>query len=267
MKLLLYGALLMVSLVMVFPFFYMLSTACKDEVQLTQPTLLPEGRWHFENFPVAWSTEPFNRFMLNSALVGLLTTGLTLLLASMAGFALAKYRFRGQKVVFLSILATMMIPGQVTMVPNFLTCSRLGLLDSYAGLVIPVLPLAFGIFLMRQFMQSVPTELLEAGRIDGAGDFRLFGVVALPLCKPALVTLGIFTFMGSWNSFLWALIILDTETLYTLPIGLLRFAQQYEVRYNYLMAVSLISILPILMIFALFQRAFVQGMTLTGMKE
>jgi multiple sugar transport system permease protein len=185
----------------------------------------------------------------------------------MGGYAFAKYRFRGQGIVFTMILATMMVPGQVNMIPNFMISARLGILDSYPGLIFPVLPLAFGIFMMRQFMLSIPDSLIEAARIDGAGEFRTYFHITLPLAKPALVTLGIFTFMASWNNFMWPLIILDTESKYTLPIGLLRFAQQYDTQWHYQMAVSLLSIVPVMILFILFQRAFVQGMALTGLKE
>jgi ABC-type glycerol-3-phosphate transport system permease component len=267
MKALVYLLLLAISAVMLFPFFYMFTTSLKDEVQLAQPRLLPTGQWHWENFGIAWTREPFTRYLLNSSGVAAATVLLTLWLASMAGFALAKYRFRGKNLIFLAILATLMVPGQVTMIPNFLTCSRLQLLDSYAGLVIPVLPLAFGIFLLRQFMGSVPDDLIEAAKIDGAGDLRIYGQLMLPLCTPALLTLSIFTFMGSWNNFMWPLIVLDSPGKYTLPIGLLRFAQQYSVEYNYLMAVSLVSILPIVILFSLFQRWFVKGIAMTGLKE
>ena len=267
MKVPTYLALICVALVMLFPFFYMFATACKDDAQLARSELLPEGRWHFENFAIAWQKEPFTRFLVNSTGVALATVTLTLLLASMGGFALAKYQFRGRKWIFVGLLATMMVPSQVTMIPNFLTCSRFFLLDSYAGLVLPVLPLAFGIFLMRQFIGSIPNTLMEAARIDGAGDFRIYAQMILPLCQPALVTLGIFTFMASWNNFLWPLIVLDTPAKYTLPVGILRFAQQYDIQYNYLMAVSLLSILPIAVLFLSFQRSFVQGVTVTGLSD
>ena len=266
MKGLTYVVLVLVSVVMLFPFFYMFVTACKDEAQIARPELLPP-KWHFENFPVAWRKEPFTRFLGNSAGVSLAAVTLTLLLSSMGGFALSKYRFRGRQLIFFAILATLMVPRQVTMIPNFLTCSRLFLLDSYTGLVIPFLPLAFGIFLMRQFMGSVSNELIEAARIDGAGELRIFSQIMLPLCRPALAVLGIFTFMGSWNEFLWPLVILDSPAKYTLPIGLLRFSQQYDIQYNYLMAVSLLSIVPIAVLFLVFQRSFVEGITITGLKE
>ena len=261
-----YGVLCIISVVMVFPFFYMFATACKDDAQIVSKSVVPDV-WHFRNFYTAWTKESFTRFMFNSLLVGVVTMCGAVWLASMAGYAFTRYRFRGAGVLFTIIVATMMVPGQVTMIPNFMISARLNLLDSYAGLVIPVLPLAFGTFMMRQFMRSVPESLIEAARIDGASEYRIYLRIVLPLSKPALVTLGIFTFMSSWNNFMWPLIILDTESKYTLPIGLLRFAQQYDVEYQYQMAVSLLSILPIMVLFFVFQRAFVQGMALTGLKE
>lgn len=266
LKSIIYLSLIIISAIMIFPFFYMFATACKDESQLMAKSLLP-NKWIFQNFYTAWTKEPFTKFMINSFAVSFATVFFAVLLSSMAGFAFSKYKFKGQKVIFLSLLATMMVPGQVTMIPNFLISSRLGILDSFAGLVIPVLPLAFGIFMMRQFIYSVPDTLLEAARIDGANEFSIYLRMVLPLCKPAIITLGIFTFMGSWNNFMWPLIILDTESKYTIPIGLLRFAQQYDTQFNFQMAVSLLSILPIAFVFIAFQRAFVQGMTLTGLKE
>ncbi len=261
-----YGLLLVVSAIMLFPFFYMFVTACKDETQFVKRAFFPDP-WLLKNFLIAWTKEPFTLFLFNSLLVAAVTLSLAVFLAAMGGFALCKYRFGGRKVLFTVIIATMMVPAQVTMIPNFLISARLGILDSYAGLIIPVLPLAFGIFMMRQFMFSVPDSLLEAARVDGATEFATFLKIVLPLSKPAIVTLGIFTFMFSWNNFLWPLIILDTESKYTIPIGLLRFAQQYDTQFHYQMAVSLLSILPVMIVFTLFQRAFVQGMALTGLKE
>ncbi len=261
-----YFALIIIASMMIFPFFYMFTTSCKDDAQLIKTNLLP-SEWHFKNFYTAWTKEPFTRFMVNSIWVAGLTMFFAVLISSMAGFAFSKYKFKGKNIVFMIILGTMMIPGQVTMIPNFIISSRLGILDSFTGLILPVLPLAFGIFMMRQFISSVPDSLLEAARIDGANEFSIYLKMVLPLCKPAIVTLGIFTFMGSWNSFMWPLIILDTESKYTIPIGLLRFAQQYDTQFNFQMAVSLLSIVPIVILFIIFQKAFVQGMTLTGLKE
>jgi len=261
MKFLVYLLLASIACVMLFPFAFMLLTAVKTDAQLAQPDLLPGGAWHWENFATAWDRGPFAWQFLNSGGVAAATAALTGLLAAMSGFVFAKHDFRGRGLLFVAILATLMVPPQVTMIPNFLTCSRLGLLDSRLGLIIPVLPLGFGIFLMRQFIRTVPDDLLSAARIDGAGEFRMFFQMVLPLCRAALLTLAIFTFMGSWNSFLWPLIILDTPEKYTVPIGLTRFSQQFSVEQNHLMAISLISLIPGLVLFLFFQRAFVRGMT------
>lgn len=267
MRALLYITLIIVSLVMLFPFLFMVTTAMKSEAQLAQPGLFPEGMWHPENFIVAWGKAEFTLYMGNSALVSLVTGTLTLLLAAMGGFALSKYRFRGRNILFLVILSTLMVPPQVKMIPNFLLCGKLGLLDTRQGLILPVLPLGFGIFLMRQFIRSIPDSLIDAARIDGARDIRIFFQMILPLCVPALVTLGIFTFMASWNDFLWPLIVLDTPSKYTLPLGLMRFSQQFNVEQNYLMAVSFISMVPVMILFLVFQRQFVQGMSGAGLSD
>lgn len=266
LRTLFYALLIGATLVMLFPFFYMFVTAAKDETQLISTRFFPSP-WHLENFWKGWTQEPFTLFLMNSTVVAVAVTGLTLLLGSMGGFAFAKFQFRGKELVFLFVLSTMMVPYQVTMIPNFLLCGFIGILNSYIGLVVPCLPLAFGIFLMRQFITTIPTSLIEAARIDGSSDVRVFFQIVLPLCKPALATLAIFTFMASWNNFIWPLIILDSESMYTIPIGLLRFNQQYETQHHYMMAVSLLSILPIVILFISFQRAFVKGMALTGLKE
>jgi len=261
-----YVVLIFVSFIMLFPFFYMFVTACKDESQFIKKSFFPSP-WHLENFYKAWTKEPFTLFFINSLIVAAITMFLAVFISSMGGFVFSKYRFKGKNIIFGMILATMMVPAQVTMIPNFMISSRLGLLDNFGGLILPVLPLAFGIFMMRQFMYSVPTSLIEAARIDGSNEFSIYFKIMLPLCKPALLTLGIFTFMSSWNNFMWPLIILDTPTKYTIPIGLLRFAQQYDTQFHFQMSVSLLSIMPIMILFILFQRAFVQGMALTGIKE
>jgi len=177
-------------------------TACKDDAQLIKKQFITSPI-HFENFWIAWTKEPFTTFLLNSTLVGFITMFLAVWFASMGGYAFAKYRFKGKKIVFTMILATMMVPGQVTMIPNFMISARLGILDSYVGLILPILPLAFGVFMMRQFILAVPDSLMEAARIDGAKEFSIYLKIVLPLSKPAVLTLGIFTFMASWNNFMW----------------------------------------------------------------
>lgn len=270
--------LLSAGAAMLFPFFFMVATACKDEAALGRAELLPRV-WHWRNFPDAWmyseqpqDHRPWYRRGLTpnlfiSAGVAVATTMLTVLLAAMGGFAFAKHEIRGGRWWFAAILATLMVPGQVTMVPNFVTITRFGLYDSYLALILPSLPLAFGIFLMRQFFLGVPDSLLEAARIDGAGEWRTFFQIALPHARPAMATLGIFTFMASWNSFLWPLIVLSSPDRFPLPIALLRFMEQYVTKENYLMAVSALTVLPIAVLFVCFQRAFLAGVATTGMKE
>ncbi|MCD6385009.1 carbohydrate ABC transporter permease, partial [Candidatus Sumerlaeota bacterium] len=167
-----YLILCIVTVIMLFPFVYMFVTACKDDAQLIQKSFFPSP-WHLENFYKAWTKEPFTTFLFNSTGVAVITMILAVLLSAMGGFALSKYRFRGRNLLFTSIIATMMVPGQVTMIPNFLISARLGILDSYIGLIVPVLPLAFGIFMMRQFIQAVPDSLIESARVDGATEFGM----------------------------------------------------------------------------------------------
>ncbi len=277
-RILVHVVLLLSAVAMLFPFFFMVATACKDEAAFGRPGLLP-ATWHWRNFPDAWmySEQPQGHLpwyrrgltpnLLVSAGVAVVTTLLTILISAMAGYAFAKHRFRGSRWWFAAVLATLMVPGQVTMVPNFVTITRLGLYDTWLALILPAMPLAFGVFLMRQFFLGVPDSLLEAARIDGAGEWRTFVQVALPLCRPAMATLGIFTFMASWNSFLWPLVVLDSPGRFTLPIALLRFMEQYVTKENYLMAVSALTVLPIALLFICFQRAFLAGVATTGLKE
>lgn len=260
MRLLIRIALVLICVVMLFPFVFMLATALKSEAQLAQPGLLPEGAWHPENFGTAWNRAPFTHYLINSIIVAIGAGALSVLLGAMGGFALSKYRFTGRGLLLIVVLSTLMVPPQVKMIPNFLICAQIGLLDTRLGLVLPMLPLGFGIFLMRQFIRAIPDDLLAASRIDGAGELRIFLRIVLPLCGPAAATLGIFTFMASWNEFLWPLIILDTPEKYTIPLGLMRFSQQFSVEQNLLMAVSFLSMLPTMILFLIFQRAFVQGM-------
>ncbi len=255
------------SLGMIAPLAWMLSTALKPqwEVFATPPTFLPR-EWHWENIALAWNSGNFARYFFNTAVVSVATTFVTLAVTSTAGYAFAKFRFFGRGPLFLFFLGTMMIPMQVTMIPVFLIEAKLGLLNSYAGLVLPLAANAFGVFLMRQYMLTIPDELIEAARMDGAGELRLFLTVVLPLARPAMATLSILTFLNAWNEFLWPLILIDTDEMQTLQLALTQFQGQYNVQWNLLMAASFLSILPILAVFLLFQRHLVEGIAMTGLK-
>ena len=219
------------------------------------------------NYRNLWKTVPFNRYFINSVFIATASTLLTLFFCSLGGYAFAKYRFRGQKILFGILLASMMVPFQVLLVPLFGLMYDIGWLNSYKAIIIPFSVGAFGVFLMRQFIVTIPTELLDAARIDGCSEFGIYYRIVLPIIKPALGALTIYSFLGSWNGYLWPLIILRDESKYTLPIGLANLVGIYRQDYGMLMAGTLLSLMPIVILFLAMQREFVQGITLGSVKE
>ena len=219
------------------------------------------------NYRNLWKTVPYNRYFVNSVFIATASTLLTLFFCSLGGYAFAKYQFRGQKILFGILLASMMVPFQVLLVPLFGLMYDIGWLNSYKAIIIPFSVGAFGVFLMRQFIVTIPSELLDAARIDGCSEFGIYYRVVLPIIKPALGALTIYSFLGSWNGYLWPLIILRDEVKYTLPIGLANLVGIYRQDYGMLMAGTLLSLMPIVILFLAMQREFVQGITLGGVKE
>ena len=219
------------------------------------------------NYRNLWKTVPYNRYFINSVFIATASTLLTLFFCSLGGYAFAKYRFRGQKILFGILLASMMVPFQVLLVPLFGLMYDIGWLNSYKAIIIPFSVGAFGVFLMRQFIVTIPSELLDAARIDGCSEFGIYYRIVLPIIKPALGALTIYSFLGSWNGYLWPLIILRDEAKYTLPIGLANLVGIYRQDYGMLMAGTLLSLMPIVILFLAMQREFVQGITLGGVKE
>ena len=219
------------------------------------------------NYRNLWKTVPYNRYFINSVFIATASTLLTLFFCSLGGYAFAKYRFRGQKILFGILLASMMVPFQVLLVPLFGLMYDIGWLNSYKAIIIPFSVGAFGVFLMRQFIVTIPSELLDAARIDGCSEFGIYYRVVLPIIKPALGALTIYSFLGSWNGYLWPLIILRDEAKYTLPIGLANLVGIYRQDYGMLMAGTLLSLMPIIILFLAMQREFVQGITLGSVKE
>jgi len=254
------------SVVMLVPFAWMLSTSLKEpgDVFIYPPQWIPQPvRW--ENYQETVTVMPFGRFYLNSAIQAISVTALQLLTASLAAFAFARLRFRGRDLLFMLYLATMMIPFPVTMIPNFVIMRYLNWMDTFRALILPPAFSAFSTFLLRQYFMSIPVEMDDAARVDGASSFRIWWQIILPLSGPALATLAIFTFLGQWNSFLWPLIVTNSEKMRTLPVGLATFQGQYSVQWHLLMAGSVIAVLPILVIYIVGQKWFVRGITLTGM--
>jgi len=254
-------------IVLMFPMYWMLRTsvATSDELSTLPVPLWPQD-WHWENYVQPWSQYPFARWLGNSVVIAVLSVIFTLAINLMAGYAFAKLRFPMRNVLFLLIISTLMVPVQVIMVPQFQMVIDLHLLNSNWGVVLPRLAEAFGLFMARQFFLAVPDELIEAARIDGAGHFRTFWSVVLPLSKPLIASLVIFTFMWRWNEFVWPLIVLNDPDAYTLPVGLQFLIQQFSSNFGPLLAMSFLSILPMLVVFAFFQKYFVEGVARTGLK-
>lgn len=254
--------------VWIVPFVWMALGSVKDQGEILRrpPTWWPENpTW--DNFAAWFGPLDFGQFFTNSAVVAVLTVVGNIVFCSMVGYALAKMDFAGKRVLFALVLITLMVPGVVTFVPLFVLVSGMGLLDTYAALVLPFVTAPLGVFLMRQFMLAIPDALLEAARIDGAGEWRIFTRIVLPLSGPALATLAILTFLASWNNFLWPLVAAQTESSYTLPVALSLYSTgQNATDYGLLLAGSVLVILPILILFVLLQRYFIQGVATTGLK-
>jgi multiple sugar transport system permease protein len=250
------------------PFVWMLLSSFKPEgeIRANPPTWWPHDPT-LGNYGNLFDRLDFPTFFTNSVLVAVLTTVGNLLFCSAAGYALAKLPFAGKRLLFGVVLGTLMVPSVVTIVPLFVLSSNLGLVNTLAGLILPYLAQAFGVFLMRQFILSIPDELLEAARIDAASEWRIFWQVVLPLCRPALATLGILTFLASWNNFLWPLVAATEEETYTLPVALALYAiGQNRTEYDLLLAGAVVVVLPVLIVFVLLQRHFVRGIATTGLK-
>lgn len=264
---LLYGTMIATALLMLFPLYWTFVTAFRPlaETEAFPPTLFPHS-WRWENFKEAWEQTSFSTAFWNSVIVSTVTTILSVAVNCTAGYAFAKFEFRGKTVLFYLVLSTLMVPFQVLMIPLFVLLKNFDALNTYQGLILPRVPDAFGVFLMRQYFQSLPKELLEAARIDGASEWTIFWRIALPLSKPAIAVLTIFTFMWRWNDFQWPLIATSTPDMYTVQVALANFVTEFYIRWDYLMALTLVSILPVLLIFIFFQRYFVQGISMSGLK-
>ena len=217
------------------------------------------------NYAETFHVVPFGRYFLNSTVVTVSVTVLQILISSLAAFAFARLRFRGREALFLLYLATLMIPAQVTLIPNFLIIRNLRWYDTYMALIVPGMFSALSTFLLRQYYRGIPLDLDEAARMDGASSFRIWLQVIVPLSWPVMAALAIFTFQATWNDFLWPLVVTGSDEMRTIPIGLSYFVGQYGTSWNLLMAGSVIALLPVLVIYLLAQKTFVQGITLTGM--
>ncbi|MGH8936578.1 MAG: carbohydrate ABC transporter permease [Acidimicrobiia bacterium] len=261
-------ALIIGLLLMVGPFVWMVLGSFKTTAELRQlpPTWIPQDPT-LGNYADLFDRLAFARYFFNSAVVALAVTAGNLLFCSMLGYALAKLEFPGKRALFMLMLGTLMVPGIVTFMPLFVLVANMALVNTHAGLIVPFLAGAFGGFLMRQFISGLPDEVIDAARVDGAGEYHIFFRIILPLSGPALATLGILTFLGSWNSFLWPLVVASTEDMYTLPVAIALFAiGQQQTNLSLLMAGSVVVVVPVLLIFIALQRYFTQGIAMTGIK-
>jgi len=250
------------------PFVWMILTSLKDmsEIFVYPPQWFPT-EFRFENYTKAFEAAPFGRYYFNSIFIAVTVTFGQLVTCSMAAFAFARLQFPGRNILFYLFLGTMMIPYNVTMIPSFLVLYWLGWIDTYYALIVPGLASAFGTFLLRQFFITIPKELEEAAYIDGATKLQVLRTIIVPLAKPALATLAVFTFMGVFNDFIWALIVINSEDMQTVQLGLAIFRDRYLTQWDLLMAGSVTAVLPILIVFFFAQKYFIQGITLSGLKE
>ncbi len=264
----LYAVMAAGLVVVVVPFVWMLISSFKPdaEVRAVPPTWWPETVT-MDNYDQLFTRLDFPTYFMNSAIVAIVTAVGNMIFCSMLGYALAKLDFPGKRVVFAMVLGTLMVPGVATFVPLFVLTTNIGLTNTLAGMILPFIAGPFGVFLMRQYILSLPDELIQAARVDGAGELRIFFSVILPLCGPALATLGVLTFLTSWNNFLWPLVVATEEDKFTLPVALALYAVgQNATKYGLLLAGSVVVVIPVLVVFLVLQRRIMQGIAMTGIK-
>jgi multiple sugar transport system permease protein len=260
-----YVVLTVGGVITAFPFLWMVLTSLKTFSDVFQPGIFPANPT-FENYVQVLTKTGFLRWFANSIGVAAVTTLSVLFFDSLVGYTLAKMKFPGKELIFLLILSTVMIPTEMLVIPWYVGALKLHIADSYFAIALPGLISAFGVFLMRGFFEGIPDELFDAARVDGMGEFGLFTRIGLPLVKPALAALGIFTFLGNYNAFLWPLIIIQSSELRTLPIGISLFSGESGAQWQLIMAASSLAVVPVLIVFGIFQRQIIEGVVLTGVK-
>ncbi|GIP38058.1 lactose ABC transporter permease [Paenibacillus sp. J31TS4] len=256
-----YFFLVLFALIMVVPFLWTLSTSLKgqDEAIYSMPPKFIPQNFTLENFATVWNSLPIPLYIWNSLILSFFGVVLPLLFCSLAAFPLARMNFKGKQLVFLTIVATMMIPGEVTMIPVYLILNKLGLLGTFAGIILPGAVSAFGIFLMRQAFVGIPKEIEESAIIDGASVWRIWASILLPMVRPMLATLAILSFIGAWNNFLWPYLILEDDSQYPLTLGLYKLKGTFVTNTRLIAAGSILALLPILIVFVAFQNYFIKG--------
>ncbi|WBL15867.1 carbohydrate ABC transporter permease [Sutcliffiella sp. NC1] len=262
-----YIILIVGSMLMLLPFVWMLSTSLKSsgEVMMMPPVWIPSD-WRWDNYETAWGMAPFARYTVNSIIVTVLSTIGELLTTILAAYAFSRINFYGRDIVFAVLLGTMMVPGEVLLIPNYVTLSELGWIDRYPALIVPWLASIFSIFLLRQFFLGIPRELSYAAKIDGCSNFRFLWTIMVPLAKPAIVTILLLKAIGSWNAFLWPLIVTQSKEMRTLPVGLTSFSTEAGTVYELLMAASTMIILPMIILYLILQKYIIEGVAKAGIK-
>ncbi len=264
-KILIWTLVALGGLVMIMPFAFMISTSLKGRGEVYDLRLVPLAPT-LENYAYLFRETKFVRWFLNSFSIASISTISVLFFDSLAGYVLCKYRFKGRQVVFVAILSTLMIPTEMLVIPWYVMSKNMGWLDTYWGIMFPGMITGFGVFLMKQFFETVPDALIDAARIDGLGEFRIFWEVALPLVTPALSALAIFTFLGSWTAFLWPLIVTNSSSNYTVPVGLASFSGEFSTEWNMIMTGAAVATIPTLVVFILLQKYIIRGVILSGVK-
>lgn len=257
-----------IAFLMLFPLLWLIGTSFKSPAEdiFTFPPQIFPTQPTFDNFLTVWESYPFGQYLLNSAIVAIATVGLNLVFCSLAAYPLARLSFRGRELIFALVLATIMIPFQIVMIPLYILAVNLGLRNTYMGIILPNLTSAFGIFLLRQALKAVPLELEEAARIDGCSELGIWWNIMIPAIRPALFTLAIFVFIGSWSDFIWPLIVLDDPDYYTLPLAVANLADSFSLDWRLVAAGSVISIAPILILFLFIQRYIIPTDVGSGVK-
>lgn len=259
--------LIVTAVAMMVPYLWMVVSSFKSNMDIMsgQGSFFPNHPT-LEGYFTVFEDAPFVKWMWNSAISAVIITIITLFTSALAGYVFAKHQFKGKRILFILILATMMIPFQVIMIPTYLITARLGLIDHLAAIILPNLVSSYGVFLAKQFIEDIPQDLLDAARIDGAGELRLMIRIIAPLILPMLSALGIFTFMNAWNNYLWPLIVLNDTDHMTVPLALVYFNGTHVVNYNVVMSAAVLITLPVMIVFLIFQKQFIKGLTMTGMK-
>lgn len=264
-RMVLYVVLLLGGLGMVFPFVWMIASSMKHAQDIYSLSLIPPDPT-LSNYQTVLDDTSYPRWFLNSLFVAGMTTASVAFFDSLAGYTLAKFRFPGSTLIFVLILSTLMVPTEMLVIPWFMLSIDLGWTDSYWGIMFPGVISAFGVFLMRQFFSGVPNDLIDAARIDGFSEFRIFWKVAVPLVKPALAALCIFTFLGNWNAYIWPLIVIRSDSMRTLPVGIAFFSSESGSAFHLIMAAAALATIPVIVVFLIFQKQIIKGIVLTGIK-